>query len=121
MTDAELLQQCKDEVAQNHSMDFKKWEDLVQYYVYEYGSSAMMFIDKHADNAATLAIQKAREEAYRDGYFDSGRHWPHRYSTVHKHDCSRCGKTGVSFCNVYRCEVMEKIINPDQKLTAPGR
>jgi hypothetical protein len=55
---------------------------------------------------------EAFEAGYRQGFIDRNRHRSHQYSKVHKHDCSRCGKTGVSFCSVYMCEVMEKLANP---------
>lgn len=54
----------------------------------------------------------AFEAGYRQGFIDRNNNSRHRYGKKHKYNCSRCGKTGVSFCSVYKCEVMEKLANP---------
>lgn len=55
MTDQELLQQCKDEVARLSG--FTDWADLVT------KSTYLVYTDEKANEAAALAIQKAREAA----------------------------------------------------------
>lgn len=62
MTDQELLQQCKDEVAKGNG--FKNWSTLKDYC---YELSGCGDLCNYQEEAAALAIQKAREEGFKDG------------------------------------------------------
>lgn len=60
MTDAELLQQCKDEVAVKAG--YKNWHDLKTSYI----EDEYKYMHRFYEEVAALAIQKAREEAVKD-------------------------------------------------------
>lgn len=65
MTDAELLQQAKDQVATGNG--FKNWDGLKDYC---YELTGCGDLCNYHEEAALLAIQSAREEAYRYGFID---------------------------------------------------
>lgn len=64
MTDAELLQQCKDEIARD--LLYSDWEVLL-----DANPDDTYWKDTQYDRAASLAIKKAREEE-RESWFEKG-------------------------------------------------
>jgi len=108
ITAEQILQKARDLHAEKRR--YADWEDLKCTLVKDQGYRTLQ---DESELASILAVRAAFEAGYRQGFIDRNNHKNHKYSEVHKHDCNACGKTGVSFCSVFRCEVMDKLANPE--------